>query len=116
MRDSGTHHDKSSHPRTPLMAVVCVAMFVLLVLTLPRMGRAPLVRTWRWEGGRTVLDTISLLGLVGGAFAAVYLPVRFQRIVRLSPTVKVLGLVGSGGLIVHLGFSLLNMAIVLLLT
>jgi hypothetical protein len=91
-------------------------MFVLLVLTLPRLGRAAVLRSWPWEGGDVLLDLLSLLGLVGGAFAAVYLPVRLRRILRLTPTTKVLGLVGGGGLIVHLGFSLLNFAMVWLAT
>lgn len=97
------------------MSAVCVSMFILLVLTLPRLGRAPLWRTLEPEGV-LVLDLMSFLGLVGGLFAAVYLSVRFRRILTLSPTVKVMGLVGAGGLIVHLGFSLLNLVIVLLAT
>ncbi|MFP3936771.1 MAG: hypothetical protein ACLFVW_00425 [Phycisphaerae bacterium] len=109
-------HDSSSTPPGGSMSAVCVAMFVLLILTLPRLGRAAMLRTWQWDGGEVMLDVISFLGLLGGMFAAVYLPVRLQRILKLSPTVKVLGLVGAGGLIVHLGFSLLNLMMLFLMT
>ncbi|MGC9453664.1 MAG: hypothetical protein ACP5HU_02260 [Phycisphaerae bacterium] len=99
-----------------LMALVCVCMFIVLILTLPRLGRAPVVRTWVWEGGDVAMDLLSILGMLGGVFAAVYLPIRFQRILRLPSTVKVLGLVGAGGLIVHLAFALLNLLLVFLAT
>jgi hypothetical protein len=108
--------DEAQRPGGRRMAFVCVVMFVLLVLALPRLGRAAVLRTWAWQGGEVLVDLLSLLALVGGLFAAVYLPVRLQRILRLPPTPKVLGLVGGGGLIVHLGFSLLNFAMVWLAT
>ncbi len=111
-----SQNDGSRPPHKGWMSFVCLAMFTLFVLTLPRLGYAPLLRTWRWAGGELILDIMSLLGLIGGLVAAVYLPLRFRMIMMLPQAVKVAGLVGAGGLIVHLGFSLLNLVIVLLAT
>ena len=85
--------------------VNCVAMFVLLVVTLlprligmlmpPGVRLSPLGRLFR-------VDWAVFLGFLafGGAiFAAIYLPLRWKYIRRLTPPYQIVGLIGGVGLL-----------------
>ncbi len=78
-----------------------ITMFVVFVISLLSFGQAPISRIAGTDGYRMNFNLFSCLGVAMGIFALIFLLTSYKRIMRLTKARKVLGLVGSIGLIVH---------------
>jgi len=102
--DSDTREDAAGQPDDPALKKArrnCVVMLVLCGLVAFSFGAAP-VTTWDDGGSSGVnFNLVSLLGLAGGVFAAVYLALRMRFVLRLSIPFTAVGLLAGAFLIVH---------------
>jgi len=79
----------------------CIIMLVLCGVVAISFGTAPVTT---WDDGESIkvyFNFISLLGLAGGVFAAVYLALRIRVVLRLSIPLRAAGLLAGAFLIVH---------------
>ena len=78
-----------------------ITLLVALGLTALAFGKAPLAYISAPEGSRLNFDFLSCLGILGGAYAVLVFAFHFRAILRPPGALKVLGLIGGIGLIVH---------------
>ncbi|MDY6913749.1 MAG: hypothetical protein SVT52_04750 [Planctomycetota bacterium] len=79
----------------------CIVMFVLFVVSLLSFGRCPAIWT-KGDGGSSFnLNILSTIGVAGGLYALIFIPLRLRTILKLPTAKKVLGLTGGIGLIAH---------------
>ena len=79
----------------------CIIMLAICGLVAISFGAAPVTT---WDDGESIkvyFNFISLLGVAGGVFAAVYLALRMRVVLRLSMPLRAAGLLAGAFLIVH---------------
>ena len=91
--------DRRDALKTRRAGQTSITLFAVFIITLLSFGRAPVAM--QPGGGRMNLDLVSCLGVAMGMFAFLFVLTSHRRILRLTTARKVLGLVGSVGLILH---------------
>jgi hypothetical protein len=87
----------------------CITLFVVLAVVVATLsfGKAAWVKVGDAQGYRLSFNFISSLGLLVGIYAVIFLASSLRTVLGLSSAKKVLGLIGSIGLICHSLVSLL---------
>lgn len=82
-----------------------VAMFVIFLLWLMGLARLIAVALHGYED-MTGVGCFAWAGMLGGIYAAIYLPLRWKTLMRLPQHFRVMGLVGGFGLIALFALSI----------
>lgn len=96
-----TSQDEKQSAKIKRAGYSCITLFVVFVIVLLSFGKAPLTRTAGEGGSRVNFNLISCLGIGVGVYAVFFLLLNFQTLLRLPAAKKVLGLIGTFGLIAH---------------
>ena len=105
----GPAEDKKEALKRKRAGQTCVTLLAVFCITLFSFGQSPLssiIRNGQGKLRNVRFNMISCLGVAMGVFALIFLLFNVRRVLRLGPTMKVIGLVGAGGLIVHAALAL----------